>query len=1231
MVRFKSMSKRNRPRAHARRRRGRKNVFCPLLEVLETRTVPSSLVVGSNVNIGHMAGSQSETNIAIDPTNPNHMFAAANDNALINQGQPGIFGAYSTDGGATWVSRVVGTGSDLPQARTDPRVAFDQFGNLYLSYLDPTLQNLVVGFSSDGGKTFYREETISVTGGFFDQPDLATGAGSVWVSASVNNGVNTTFGMYAAGAPVTGLGNVGTFITPEFVTGSAGGNVGDIAIGPSGQVMVAYQDPVGGTGSTNIYESVDADGLGAGGFGAPVLVTSSNVNARTIPASAARMITADAKLAWDRSGGLYNGRVYMTYTDAPSTTSNDTNIFLRYSTDSGATWSAPKRVNDDTGTNSQFFAAVAVDQTTGNVGVSWYDARNDNGAGSTGDTDNIANDEVELFASASLTGGISFVPNMQVALTPSNSANAGGNHNNNNDYGDYTGLAFQGGAMYPVWTDNSASLPGNTDAPNLDIATDRITVNTNLYNPTTVAVGEDSGQHPLVKVFDSQGNYRMTILAYSYSFLGGVRVAVGDVNGDGIPDIITAPGPGGGPDIRVFDGRNGALIQEFSAYANTPPQGVTLAAADINRDGYADIITGGQNAAGNPEVKVFSGKDDSLLQDITTYTNFVGGVNVAAGDVNGDGIPEIITAPAYGGGPFVEVFNSSGTLLKTFAAYPTNFTGGTYVATGDISDQGYADIFTGPGQVINQGDPTSVRVFDGKTYALLQSVTPYAAGFGGGIRVASTDVDSDGLADVVTTPGPSGGADTRVYSNATGALTQIQAYLAFDPSQTGGFFAGAGGINHQLLRGNGAFLIATPDSGALPVLKIFDSTGHLYSSFMAYNASMRGGVRVAVGDVNGDGVPDIITVPGPSNVYGPLVRVWDGRTGRMIEQYFAYAAGWQGGVYVASADINRDGHADVITGPGAGGGPDVRVFSGTTEAILQEFNAYAVGWNGGVRVAAGDVNRDGTPDIITGPGSGGGPDTRVFNGAVAGQQIQEFNSYPSSYTGGVYVASADINRDGHSDIITGPGTNQSTQIKAFSGASAGTLLPGYPFSAFGAFQGEARVAAGDVNGDGIPDILVGAGPGGGPELAVFSGASAGQLLLAFYAFDLDLSVGIFTAAGTWSGGGGLGPVQAAAEGPVAVAVMKTAAGAESPVTAVPGSTGGGGVSPSSGTVAPVFQFGADAIVEWARQALAPHSASGGSAPLAADGIVEKTTADAATGFWDWTPETRADVFRTASL
>jgi hypothetical protein len=131
-------------------------------------------------------------------------------------------------------------------------------------------------------------------------------------------------------------------------------------------------------------------------------------------------------------------------------------------------------VNDDSGTNSQFLPRIAVDQTTGNIAVSWYDARNDAGSGSSGSTNSIANDDAQLYATVSTDGGVSFQPNVRVSTGTSNAGTA----SNGIDYGDYTGLDFYNGHFYPVWADNSNSTGDNPNGSlsRFDIYTANVSV-----------------------------------------------------------------------------------------------------------------------------------------------------------------------------------------------------------------------------------------------------------------------------------------------------------------------------------------------------------------------------------------------------------------------------------------------------------------------------------------------------------------------------------------------------------------------------------------------------------------------------------------------------------------------------------------------------------------------------------------------------------------------------------
>jgi hypothetical protein len=416
----------------------------------------TTITVGANVNVTAAAGNQTEATVAIDPSNTQRIFVASN---------PGITARRSVNGGTTWLA----AGAGIPASCCDNVASWDGFGNLFLVNINSALNAVVLFLSTDGGANFTTLQTIDT--GNIDQPSVKAGGGSVWVTWNDNGTIR------ARGAAVTGLGtgNIGAFTAEQAAPGSAGsdGQFGDIAIGPTGQVVVTYQS------DTQIFANTDADGVGAGGFGAQVTVTGTNVaKFDSVTPQDTRTIDAEANLAYDRSGGANNGRLYLSYTDEAPDESNDTDIFVRRSNDDGATWSARVRVNDDATTRAQILPNISVDQTTGNVAVSWHDARNDSG-----------NNNTQFFGAASTNGGVTFLPNFQISAGTSNEDVAGSGV----DYGDYTSSDFASDLFYPVWADNSNSTGDNPAGANstFDIYTARVRIAEN--QPPVVTVANASG------------------------------------------------------------------------------------------------------------------------------------------------------------------------------------------------------------------------------------------------------------------------------------------------------------------------------------------------------------------------------------------------------------------------------------------------------------------------------------------------------------------------------------------------------------------------------------------------------------------------------------------------------------------------------------------------------------------------------------------------------------------
>ncbi len=232
----------------------------------------------------------------------------------------------------------------------------------------------------------------------------------------------------------------------------------------------------------------------------------------------------------------------------------------------------------------------------------------------------------------------------------------------------------------------------------------------------------------------------------------------------------------------------------------------------------------------------------------------------------------------------------------------------------------------------------------------------------------------------------------------------------------------------------------------------FDGTARLLTTINPY-PGQTGGVRVALGDVTGDNIEDLVTVPGSAAGQVINVKVYDGASllasqTKLVTEFVAMNGiggqnGTVGGAYVAVGQIEPGSFAkEIIIGSGYGRSPLVQVFSPNGNALIREFAPYATSFGGGVRVASTECSGDLADDIITAAGPGGGPHVRIFNGQNPAFIVDEFFAFDFRFTGGVYVAAGELDGvNNRGDIATGAGEGGGPHVKVWCAAPQQRYFP----------------------------------------------------------------------------------------------------------------------------------------------------------------------------------------------
>ena len=553
-------------------------------------------------------------------------------------------------------------------------------------------------------------------------------------------------------------------------------------------------------------------------------------------------------------------------------------------------------------------------------------------------------------------------------------------------------------------------------------------------------------------------------------------VSVGDVNGDGHPDVVFLDGGGEvasdtGTVYILLNNGDGTLTPKANYPANGPD---SVAIADVNGDGKPDLIVGtfGSTSAGS--VAVFLGNGDGTFQNPTNYPTSSGVINVVVADFKHDGHPDIAYV-IYGN---TNPVNSIGVLLGngrgSFTQAGSVFSSGgdaQYLVTADFNGDGRLDLAAG------NGNDATVTILLGNGDGTFQAPHGYSVPYEP-VELTVTDFNNDGFADILIGVGSPTALGESENSMVIGVLlgNGDGTFQGSTTTPIGGSSAAFLAVADFNGDGKTDAVIAAADTGNMAFFA-GNGNGTFQPPVINQGELSQPGVA-AVGDFNGDGRPDLaIAQTGASSLY-VLLNAGSGK----FQSPSTTSSGGSSPTGIAAADFNRDGKIDLAVA-NSGGQSDtgqnltgnVAILTGSGSGTFSVTNTYTAG-TAPTAIAAADLNGDGKPDlVVSDSGVNGGTGAPNIAGAVyvflnQGSSFPSSNKYTvSSFPGALAIG--DLNGDGRPDLVVATeDTNYNYYLGILLGNGDGTFQsPTLVPTQFG----PTSIVIGDFNGDGKQDLIVG--------------------------------------------------------------------------------------------------------------------------------------------------------------